>query len=244
MSTVTRSRCLHRFFCTLSNASRTGPTEESQYRQTPKKQEEPNNDFSPSQTKVILEKFNSTDISGLLELKYLHSACAHAIIAHRKTHGSFRSIDELLKMPRIGPKILPKICNHIIQPDNSDDEVDQSRGLKRRTLETISPADEAKVLQTFNERSAAELAKIRNVGGVLAEDIVGHRRTQGKFKSLADVLKVPNVTDEKYLKICKSILSPSKKTESDYARHVNGLQVWELKYGSGQNQKPKISNVY
>lgn len=64
---------------------------------------------------------NTAGEKELVKLPRIGPATAKLIIEYRKTHGDFRTIEELVNVKRIGPKTLDQIAPYIfIKPDSTD----------------------------------------------------------------------------------------------------------------------------
>ncbi len=56
---------------------------------------------------------NKADVESLTQLPGIGPVTAKEIVAYRKKHGSFKSVDDLLQVKGIGPKTLQKIKKNI-----------------------------------------------------------------------------------------------------------------------------------
>ena len=74
-----------------------------------------NNDVIILDKKEEIEKIsiNSADLNGLMEIPYVGEKTALLIIEYRNTHGSFKTLEEIMEVKGIGPKKYEKMKDYI-----------------------------------------------------------------------------------------------------------------------------------
>ena len=177
--------------------------------------------LSSSDTEFILNKFNKSPAFELMKIKYISQTQANAIVAHRDENGEFEKVDDLLKLPKIGPKRLQTICDNILSQSTSDSVTDEKL--------VFSPEDEQTILHRLNTSTEQELFTVDAIGKATTKIIVEHRQKHGLFESVDDLLKVRRIGRGRLQQICRSILNPiiSKKAPPDkeYVHDLARLQV-------------------
>ncbi|PIJ62048.1 ComEA family DNA-binding protein [Mesotoga sp. H07.pep.5.3] len=120
---------------------------------------------------------NKADVLSLQDIPGIGEAKAKAIVEFREKNGSFRTSDDLLKVPGIGPSILSEILASIVPLVGSDK---QSGSLKVN----VNTADEE------------VLCGLPGVGPVIAKRIVEFRASFGPFRSYEDLERVSGIGEK------------------------------------------------
>lgn len=73
----------------------------------------PASSSKPSRTAAFIVNINTADVAELVELPGVGQAIAERIVEYRKQNGPFESVDELDRIPGIGPKTLEELRPHV-----------------------------------------------------------------------------------------------------------------------------------
>ena len=111
---------------------------------------------------------NKASPTELEKVKGVGRALAARIVDYRKANGPFKSLDDLTKVSGIGATTLERM---------------------KLSLTVSAPKLD------LNAATAKELERLPGIGKVLAVRIVGHRKINGPFKSLNDLIGVKGVND-------------------------------------------------
>ena len=75
--------------------------------------------FSSEDEQTILHRLNTSSEEELLTVDSIGRSTTKIIVEHRQEHGLFESIEDMLKVQRIGRGRLQKICRSILNPNIS-----------------------------------------------------------------------------------------------------------------------------
>jgi competence protein ComEA len=127
-------------------------------------------------------------------------ARAQSIDDYRAQHGDFGSIDDLRKVPGIGPKTLERLRSSLFvgpiaqtkatqtpeRPPAAGRGVTTSSGKSKKET-ALSAAIEV------NQADAATLQKLPGIGPKLSQRIVDERTLRGPFKAVNELRRVPGI---------------------------------------------------
>jgi competence protein ComEA len=148
---------------------------------------EPANILDPQPVTYRVD-LNEARRAELLQLPGVGPNLADRIEEYRRSHGGFRSVDELRKVPGIGPatmeKLRPLVCvrNFGTQPMPA---VAKSGGAAKKVASLKSPVD-------VNNASLTELQTLPGIGPKLSQRIVDERERKA-FVSVEDLRRVPGI---------------------------------------------------
>jgi competence protein ComEA len=133
-------------------------------------------------------------------LRGLGPARAQAIEDHRRQHGPFRSVDELRKVPGVGPKTLDRIRSMLFVDDAVAMDA-ESMTATEAVVARPAPASVAKSKKeaslanpiNVNRADAAGLQKLPGVGVKTAQRILDERTLRGPFKTVDELRRVPGI---------------------------------------------------
>jgi competence protein ComEA len=118
----------------------------------------------------------------LQRLPRVGPALAARIVAHRETHGGFRTLGDLDRVSGIGPTVLAAVAPHVDLPAGG-----------ATTAGTSASAGAAGMRIDVNRASPEELERLPGIGPVLARRIVEHREREGRFQSVASLEAVSGI---------------------------------------------------
>jgi competence protein ComEA len=133
-------------------------------------------------------------------LRGLGPARAQGIEDYRRQHGPFQSVDDLRKVPGVGPKTLDKVRSMLFV-----DDVGTAAASSMPETETMvarpAPASAAKSKKeaslanpvNINRADAASLQKLPGVGVKTAQRILDERTLRGPFKTVDELRRVPGI---------------------------------------------------
>jgi competence protein ComEA len=139
---------------------------------------------------------NTADRAELLQLDGVGPATADAILAHRRDHGRFDSVEALAGVHGIGPKTLDKLRPWVTVTDRPEKaRPDALERLERKPPPTprrtgkLQPGDPPVNVNTATE---AELIQLPLIGPVTARKIIEAREKE-RFKAPDDLLRVKGI---------------------------------------------------
>lgn len=127
---------------------------------------------------------------------------AETIISHRDAHGPFRSMDDLDKVPGIGPKKLERIASLVEFGEvTAVAEVTAQMAAAAMPMPVnsmvppteISPVAAADDKVNINTAGIPELDSLKGVGPSLANRIIQDRFQRGPFRSVSDLQRVKGI---------------------------------------------------
>lgn len=120
-------------------------------------------------------------------------AMAEAILAYREEHGPFRSIEELDRVPGIGPKRVEQFSRHL-KVDSAQSQTGESDAADApASSKPAELSEKAGDLIDLNRAGPEELMRIPGIGEAYAARILEKREQAGGFKSWADVGEVSGI---------------------------------------------------
>jgi competence protein ComEA len=154
---------------------------------------------------------NTASAAQLETLPRIGPATAKAIIDFRKQHGPFRSIEELVRVPRIGPKTLENLRGQITVSGSGDAASAAPQSASRPAAAASKPAASGRGGSSggsgqlaagqkinINTASEADLTRLPGVGPATAQKIAEHRSVHGPFARIEDILKIKGIGKAKF----------------------------------------------
>lgn len=121
---------------------------------------------------------NRASVDELQRLPRVGPALAARIVAHREAHGALRSLADLDAVPGVGPALLRSLEPHLTLA---------------RAPAAGGAGEAGGAPLSLNRASAEELEALPGIGAVLARRIVEWRSEHGPFRSLEELERVPGV---------------------------------------------------
>jgi competence protein ComEA len=141
---------------------------------------------------------NAADQSELAQVPGVGPKMAEAIVDHRRSHGPFKSVDELKNVRGVGPITFEKVRNHFrvtmlqpqppgdVQPSPSPMPAPRPVGNGPKKIQPGEPPIDV------NAASAEELQRLPDIGPVKAQAIVA-ARANAPFRSVNDLDRVKGI---------------------------------------------------
>lgn len=111
----------------------------------------------------------------LTRLPGVGPALANRIFADRQSHGAFGTISGLRRVPGMGPVVLARLAPHLSFGGVSAEA--------ERTIQTVTV--------NVNRATVADLVGLPGIGPARARAIVAFRESNGPFRQLDDLKRVP-----------------------------------------------------
>ena len=140
---------------------------------------------------------NSAGRAELVQIPGVGPTLADAILAHRKQHGRFESLEELDHLHGVGPKTLEKLRPWFsIGPGGAPVVEEPVEKLERKPAAmTTTPSKKVTALETtinVNTATAEQLQTLPAIGVKMAERIISERQ-KTPFKILEDLRRVSGI---------------------------------------------------
>ncbi|MDX1675866.1 MAG: helix-hairpin-helix domain-containing protein [Longimicrobiales bacterium] len=161
---------------------------------------------------------NTASPAALVRLPRVGPALAARIVADRDANGRFRTLDDLGRVPGIGPKTLEVLAPHVgLRPappgtsaDGSGRETAapsaRSGGRAPGTERGFSRPTGTPTLD-INRASAEELITLPGIGPVLAARIVAYRDSVGRFDAVSTLVEVKGIGPATLARIAELVVA-------------------------------------
>lgn len=126
---------------------------------------------------------NTATVEQLAALRGVGQTLAQAIIDYREENGFFRSVDDLDKVPGIGPSLLADIRPFVM--------VDESF-VQALPILTFTPTN-TPLLLNINTATLEELEALPGIGQVAAQAIIDYREENGDYSNFGELDRVPGI---------------------------------------------------
>jgi competence protein ComEA len=137
---------------------------------------------------------------------------AQGVDDYRRAHGPFASIDDLRKVPGIGPKTLEKVRPWLFVDANGAARPPAREPAEMEVRSASAPPTKnnkaSALLAPVNVNSAGvtELQKLPGIGPKLAQRIVDERTLRGRFRSVDDLRRVSGIGPKTLEKVRPHVL--------------------------------------
>ncbi|MCK5655857.1 MAG: ComEA family DNA-binding protein [Candidatus Aureabacteria bacterium] len=158
------------------------------------------------------------------------------ITRFRKDNGNFRAIEDITKVPGIGPKTFEKIKDMIFVDPGGD-------------INSNSAASKNEKIN-INYAAMEELISLPGIGEKTAAAILTYREETGGFKSIDEITRVKGIGDAKFKEISPLITVEKANTpglknprlKDFYGLNINTATIQEIAMlpGFSKNQAEKI----
>jgi competence protein ComEA len=125
---------------------------------------------------------------------------ARSVTDYRDLHGPFKSVEDLRKIPGIGPKTLEKFRAYLFVDDDAMPVRDPAPPAAAPPMQSAADAapktkkaDGLTTLININRADAAELQKLPGIGAKMAQRILDERTLRGPFKTIDELRRVPGI---------------------------------------------------
>jgi len=145
---------------------------------------------------------NSADVATLQRVKGIGFAKAQTIIDYREQHGSFESLDDLIKIRGIGKATLENFrrANFCVHASNNTGE-----HVGEHSYAAIHDSTSSIIAcENINTADASTLQRVHGIGPVRAQAIVGYRNQNGPFTTLDGLLDVREIPSDIFSNFQKS----------------------------------------
>ena len=146
---------------------------------------------------------NDADHAQLLQLPGVGESLAQRIETYRAKQHGFRAVEELRRVPGVGPALMEKLRPFVyVDPDVSDEESDPAGTSPIQTSKPrLDSKTKAKLLTKridINRAAAADLRRLPGIGPVLADRILAVRAKQ-PFRTVDDLRRVKGIGPQKLM---------------------------------------------
>lgn len=139
---------------------------------------------------------NRAERAELLQLPGVGPNLAERIEDHRRQHGGFRNVDDLIQVHGVGPATLARLRPWVtVQLDESEEQAVEPAApvvVKKPTTTMASGKKEAAGVVDINRATLEELQKLPGIGPKMAQRIVDER-TKKPFQTVNDLRRVSGI---------------------------------------------------
>lgn len=140
---------------------------------------------------------NSADAAALTRLPGVGAGLARRIVEFRTEHGPFRTLEDLDRVPGIGPALIQRVGHLVLQGEGPPGPLDPpgrlgGPGSPSGGLVPGGPAAPEWPLD-LNLASEADLLRLPGIGPTKARAIVAYRQARGSFAAVADLTEVSGI---------------------------------------------------
>jgi competence protein ComEA len=136
---------------------------------------------------------NSAEAEEIARLPRIGMSLAKRIAEDRSVRGPFRGLDDLDRVPGVGPAILAQLSDRVAFGGAGVARPSRGNGANPSTLgayATPSPAAPEGPVD-LNSASLADLVALPGIGKARARAILAYRRSHGSFAAVSDLGRVP-----------------------------------------------------
>jgi competence protein ComEA len=138
-------------------------------------------------------ELNSATADEIARLPRIGMSLAKRIVEDRSVRGAFRGLDDLDRVPGIGPALLAQLADRVSFGVTGVVERPPGNGANTRTLGAyaVPTSPSPDTLVDLNSASLADLLALPGIGKARARAILAYRRSQGSFAAVSDLGRVP-----------------------------------------------------
>jgi competence protein ComEA len=144
---------------------------------------------------------NRAGAAELAQLEGIGPTLAERIVAHRRTHGPYRTVDDLRQVSGIGGKRLDRIRRWVCVEEKADTveerAVERTSAPVTRVAPTRSSVSKKEallvgILININEANAVELQRLPRIGAAMSQRII-EERARAPFRSVDELRRVKGI---------------------------------------------------
>ncbi len=147
------------------------------------------------------------------QLPGIGPSLARRIVEDRQAIGPFRSVDELKRVPGIGPKIVDALRSRVYVrqtgPQPAIVQHTSSSETSRQRMEALLTPSSSKTppgyLIDLNQATREQLLKLPGIGKTLADRILADREANGPYRKVSDITRVKFIKGKTFDKILPHI---------------------------------------
>ena len=136
---------------------------------------------------------NSAEAEEIARLPRIGMSLAKRIVRDRSARGAFRGLEELDRVPGVGPALLSQLSDRVSFGGTWVAEASPEKGANPGTLGAYIAPPEANPEHPveLNSASQADLMALPGIGTARARAILAYRRSHGSFAAVSDLGRVP-----------------------------------------------------
>ena len=138
-------------------------------------------------------ELNSATTDEIARLPRIGMSLAKRIVEDRSVRGAFRGLDDLDRVPGIGPALLAQLADRVSFGVNGAARSPPENSANTRTLGAYEagPGASPDGPLDLNSASLADLLALPGIGKARARAILAYRRSHGSFAVVSDLGRVP-----------------------------------------------------
>jgi len=139
---------------------------------------------------------NTAEADEIARLPRIGMSLAKRIVRDRSSRGPFRGLDELDRVPGVGPALLAQVSDQVSFGGTWLAEAPGENGANTRTLGVYAapPLASSGAPVDLNLASHADLEALPGIGKARARAILAYRRSHGSFAAVSDLGRVPGLS--------------------------------------------------
>jgi competence ComEA-like helix-hairpin-helix protein len=136
---------------------------------------------------------NSAAAEEIARLPRIGMSLAKRIVGDRSARGPFRGLEELDRVPGVGPALLAQVADRVSFGGTWAAEASPANGANPRTFGgyAATPRVPPEALVDLNSAPQADLVALPGIGMARARAILAYRRSHGSFAAVSDLARVP-----------------------------------------------------
>ena len=168
---------------------------------------------SSNNTKINI---NTASQKELETLSRVGPKTAQNIINYRNENGDFKTIHDIVNVPRIGEKTFQNLSPYITVSSNDVKNKVSLKMTGNSAKNSISQPVNSNVEKiNINTATKKELESLPRIGPKTADKIIEYRKSHGPFKTIHDIVNVPRIGEKTFQNLSSYITVSNDEKKND-----------------------------